>query len=307
MKIGYRKPNLKKSFKARTTGKIKRKMKKAVNPFYGKKGMGYIKNPQRAVKNKIYHKTTFGTTDVVKAVTNTPGKKTNNSSANTTMNAKGINPIAYTIIVFFFGIFGVHKFIDGSVGMGILYLCTGGICGIGWIIDLIKAIIVMSHSKENTDFLLDWQKVILTDSPDKLVMTKKQLQESTEMQANNDIRIIQDSIKLISETVKPDVFFSRLDLLKEHAQHLTTLEPFANFSESPTAAFNEVIDNEQEAIYQFIIRYYNSVDTYANTLKTDKGKANQYQKFYDSLMNYRDIMNEENIKYIEYKYNQSKN
>ena len=59
MKFGPRKPNLKKRIKARTTGKLKRKMKKAVNPLYGKKGMGYIKNTKRAIKNKIYHKTTF--------------------------------------------------------------------------------------------------------------------------------------------------------------------------------------------------------------------------------------------------------
>ena len=59
LKIGLRTPSFKKSFKARTTGKFKRKIKKATNPFYGKKGMGFIKNPTRAVKNKIYHKTTF--------------------------------------------------------------------------------------------------------------------------------------------------------------------------------------------------------------------------------------------------------
>lgn len=43
MKFGIRKPNYKARFKARTTGKLKRKMKKAVNPFYGKKGVGFIK------------------------------------------------------------------------------------------------------------------------------------------------------------------------------------------------------------------------------------------------------------------------
>lgn len=59
MKIGVRTPSLKKSFKARTTGKLKRKVKKATNPLYGKKGVGYIKNPKRAVKNKVYRKTTF--------------------------------------------------------------------------------------------------------------------------------------------------------------------------------------------------------------------------------------------------------
>lgn len=59
MKIGLRKPSFKKSFKARTTGKLKRKIKRAYNPFYGKKGVGFIKNPKRSVKNKIYRKTTF--------------------------------------------------------------------------------------------------------------------------------------------------------------------------------------------------------------------------------------------------------
>lgn len=66
MKFGMRKPSLKKSFKARTTGKAKRKLKKAVIPGYGKKGIGFVKNPKRAVKNKIYKKTTFGLSDIFK-------------------------------------------------------------------------------------------------------------------------------------------------------------------------------------------------------------------------------------------------
>ncbi len=61
-----RKPSLKKSIKARTTGKIKRKVKKSANPFYGKKGMGFVKNPKKSVKNKIYHKTTFSIMDLFK-------------------------------------------------------------------------------------------------------------------------------------------------------------------------------------------------------------------------------------------------
>ena len=59
LKIGMRKPSFKKSFKAKTTGKLKRRLKKSINPFYGKKGVGFIKNPSRSIKNKIYHKTTF--------------------------------------------------------------------------------------------------------------------------------------------------------------------------------------------------------------------------------------------------------
>lgn len=66
MKFGMRKPSLKKSFKARTTGKAKRAVKKAVIPGYGKKGMGFIKNPSRSVKQKIYKKTTFSFWDLFK-------------------------------------------------------------------------------------------------------------------------------------------------------------------------------------------------------------------------------------------------
>lgn len=59
MKFGIRKPNIKKSIKARTTGRLKRKLKSSVNPLYGKKGMGWIRDPKKAVYNKVYNKTTF--------------------------------------------------------------------------------------------------------------------------------------------------------------------------------------------------------------------------------------------------------
>lgn len=59
MKFGVRKPSIKKSFKVRTTGKAKRAMKKAVIPGYGKKGMGWVNNPEKATYNKVYNKTSF--------------------------------------------------------------------------------------------------------------------------------------------------------------------------------------------------------------------------------------------------------
>ena len=81
MKFGMRKPNIKKSIKARTTGRIKKGIKKATNPLYGKKGMGYVKKPEKAIKNKIYHKTTFGIMDVLKWLV--PKNKKNNSNKTT--------------------------------------------------------------------------------------------------------------------------------------------------------------------------------------------------------------------------------
>ncbi|MBQ6795102.1 MAG: TM2 domain-containing protein [Clostridia bacterium] len=37
----------------------------------------------------------------------------------------------------FFGALGIHKFYEGKVLLGLLYLCTGGIGGIGIVFDLI--------------------------------------------------------------------------------------------------------------------------------------------------------------------------
>ena len=66
MKLGVRTPSLKKSVKAKTTGKAKRAIKKALIPGYGKKGAGWIKNPKKAAYNKVYNKTSFSLFDLFK-------------------------------------------------------------------------------------------------------------------------------------------------------------------------------------------------------------------------------------------------
>ncbi len=66
MKFGMRTPSLKRSISARTTGQLKRSVKRAIIPGYGKNGMGWIKNPKKALYNKVYHKTTFSIFDLFK-------------------------------------------------------------------------------------------------------------------------------------------------------------------------------------------------------------------------------------------------
>lgn len=52
MKFGLRTPSLKKSISARTTGQLKRAVKRAIIPGYGKKGIGLL-HPKRAMYNKV--------------------------------------------------------------------------------------------------------------------------------------------------------------------------------------------------------------------------------------------------------------
>jgi len=68
MKIGVRKPSVKKMVKARTTGAVKRKVKSTVNPLYSKKGMGLVNNPNKAVYNQVYKRTSFSIVDIFKKI-----------------------------------------------------------------------------------------------------------------------------------------------------------------------------------------------------------------------------------------------
>lgn len=80
MKVGIRKPSIKKSVKARTTGKLKRSVKKAVNPLYGKKGMGLVNDPKKAVYNKVYSKTTIGVNSLSETTSKSNNHKTSSGS-----------------------------------------------------------------------------------------------------------------------------------------------------------------------------------------------------------------------------------
>lgn len=72
----------------------------------------------------------------------------NNSNSNVNTNTNNNAGYAYMgrpknkwiafILCLFLGIIGAHKFYEGRIGMGVLYLFTAGLFGIGWLIDLIS-------------------------------------------------------------------------------------------------------------------------------------------------------------------------
>ena len=54
--------------------------------------------------------------------------------------SKPTNPTVELCLCLLLGWVGAHKFYAGKIGMGILYLCTFGLLGIGWIVDSVKCI-----------------------------------------------------------------------------------------------------------------------------------------------------------------------
>ena len=49
----------------------------------------------------------------------------------------GENKIVDILVCFFLGVLGIHRFLKSFWLSGIIWLFTGGLFGIGWLIDLI--------------------------------------------------------------------------------------------------------------------------------------------------------------------------
>ena len=133
MKYGVRKPNVKKSIKARTTGKVKRQVKKAVNPLYGKKGMGIVNDPKKAAYNAVYSRTTVGVSDLVKRSASATQKSFANAHhtipqkkeySDRMYNVCGTLMIVLGVILALLGLF---LLLAVPVG-GIVAVAVGGIC-----------------------------------------------------------------------------------------------------------------------------------------------------------------------------------
>ena len=65
----------------------------------------------------------------------------NNSNVNTNIQGarygRPKNKWVAFVLCLLFGIVGVHKFYEGRIGIGVVYLFTLGLFGIGWLVDCI--------------------------------------------------------------------------------------------------------------------------------------------------------------------------
>lgn len=58
------------------------------------------------------------------------------------------NWVVVLLLCIFLGELGIHRFYVGKIGTGIIYLLTGGLFGIGWVVDLILIIVGKFKDKE---------------------------------------------------------------------------------------------------------------------------------------------------------------
>ncbi len=88
-------------------------------------------------KNEVFKINFSNGTSTLFKQSNSQNNYNNNKNANTGSNPKDKSFLVTVLLWAFLGGLGIHRFYLGHIGMGILYLLTGALCGIGWIIDII--------------------------------------------------------------------------------------------------------------------------------------------------------------------------
>ena len=203
MKIGVRTPSLKKSFKARTTGRINRALKKSVNPLYGKKGIGYIKNPEKAIYNKVYHKVTV---DPLKPLKNGSRNNTKQTAPEPELVGYSFyrietkeyicNKVMYILLAVFLGIFGAQYFYSGQKKKGFLSLCFFWTT-VSFFVGLYCALVALFLKADtNGNIKIIDKEKIKTDQLAGASEAMKQIEKySTPLMTTSDLEIYSDSLK----------------------------------------------------------------------------------------------------------------
>ena len=112
---------------------------------------------------------------------------------------------------------------------------------------------------------------------------------------NRDMEILNDCARIMESTVNPEVFFSRFELYLNKLEILAEAEASGCINvqgdsfvdaQRKFASSNGII----KIINDFIDRMWSDNLAKVEKLKTEKGKQNRYDKFYETLKEYEYCM-----------------
>lgn len=301
MKFGPRKPSLKRSIKARTTGKLKRNIKKSVNPLYGKKGMGWVNNPKKAAYNKAYHKTTFSAAPKASKRTRTQSKNSLKYSGIQIKRTKD------TFFVFDEEIITRRKwsywwclpvFLFFSVDLSAALITT-----------LIAYFIIRRHNKKPEIEIKEVKKKLSDQDIIDLLAELESISEELQYNFNqlNNASTPQSYFEALDEVSElipmADDIISHHHLPIEFSLGARQGDDDADIEERDVDEFKSLVD---ESLKYFIRGYYQSCRESAMKLKTETGFNNRMDRNKEELLMYSEYLNNGHLELIEKLWSEAK-
>lgn len=117
-----------------------------------------------------------------------------------------------------------------------------------------------------------------------------------EMLATQWLKQATDCVKIINTTKNPATFFERYDFFLDTLERLTYCERWVHFKGTPPSSQLHTAEAEQkEQTRLFILRYAQNTREKMYQLATPRGKLNKAEAFYNTLTEYSDRIDAENI------------
>lgn len=299
MKFGFRSPSLKKSFKASTSRSLKRAFKSTFIPAYGRKGMGYVNNPKKALYNKLYSNTTVSVFDSL------PSEARQRDIENMSIPK---DRIKYSGITYF------------------LALVSTGLAISLWIRDFTMPGFIL--------FNLSWVFLVFFGFRDFLDYRKEASLEKARLRSvlldlSDDISQ-EDLDELSLNELSFFTYNMAIELVNRFNQLVVTINTSVNIEEYFKAwtDMKNVVDNMEklhdqieilcadcdDPIYMrnnfdfeknrhnkvFVDKMIELTMEDAKELKTQRGRANRLEKMFDCLMDNKCYMDDDLIKYISF-------
>lgn len=126
---------------------------------------------------------------------------------------------------------------------------------------------------------------LITDGLPVQLKAYKRLSTEEKMMIPQWYLVVQDCAHILDSTKDVEVFNERYELLTKNMESIAVLEPRVQFASGMTIKerLDLVRDNRQDLLSAVVIRAYNDAYKKASKLKTEKGKTNAINRFFDNL------------------------
>lgn len=147
---------------------------------------------------------------------------------------------------------------------------------------------------------LQWQKLVLPNS-ENLTLSITDLINSSIPILERCFQIVTDSVAIVSKTTNVQTFFERYGLIEANLKTLIDFSRFITLDEyaNPEELLTNYTVHKAEYIKRLIDLEWNKTTAKVESLKTEKGKENQYIKFIASFDEYKAEMSEDCISYYK--------